>query len=169
MENSLEIVKGSHPGSIYAAAGITAYNPGAAVHGSMQGDAAGKDGTAWSRNQEGERTRMPRIPDIKNEREKWEFCSFPVKRGDVIMMHPACIHGGGPVSAASSERNTLALRFFGDGCRYCSLPRFPGTAGYRDVKDGDHLSLSGSFYPDGGWNLLLGPGLAADTGKAAKL
>ena len=73
---------------------------------------------------------MPRLPDIEAERaansEAWDVLSWAVEPGDVILLHPACLHGGAPVDAQTPERRTLALRFFGDDATYRALPPVPG-------------------------------------------
>merc|ERR1719160_1360621 len=66
---------------------------------------------------------LPRMPDVEADREKYEILSWGLTKGDVVMFHPGCIHGGAPVDADFPERHTLVLRFFGDDCKYRLLPR----------------------------------------------
>lgn len=56
---------------------------------------------------------MPRLPDIELERENWDIVTCPVKRGDVLIFHPSCLHGGAP-QAAGTSRRSLSLRMLGD-------------------------------------------------------
>ena len=66
---------------------------------------------------------MPDIDaDLARDPSAWDLVSFDCEPGDVIVFHPGAIHGGAPVDAATPERHTLALRFFGDNAVYNSLP-----------------------------------------------
>ena len=86
----------------------------------------------------------------------WEVFSPALSPGDAVIVHPGCIHGGGPCSPRCPERNTLVLRFFGDECRYRDdLGAFsdnrPGKA---QLEYGAHFSLRA------GKDHVLGPGLS---------
>ena len=96
-ENSLEIVRGSHKGPGYQAADLTA-DARINVHD--------KD----------KKSEFPVLPEIDSDRGAWPIVSWEAKLGDVIMLHPSCIHGGGKLSADFQQRDTLILRFFGDEC-----------------------------------------------------
>lgn len=105
-KNALEIVRGSHRGPRYD--GSTFRDPDKpteALHG----------GDAW-----------PRMPDIEAERKlnpgAYEILSWDIEPGDVLVLHPGALHGGGPIDAATPERNTLVLRFFGDDATFSPLP-----------------------------------------------
>jgi ectoine hydroxylase-related dioxygenase (phytanoyl-CoA dioxygenase family) len=105
--NSIEIVRGSHHGVLHDGTTFTDPNdPTKPLHG---GDA------------------LPRLPDIEAERKAnpnaWNILSWPVETGDVIMFHPASLHGGAPLDANCPNRHTLVLRFFGDDARFRSLPK----------------------------------------------
>lgn len=56
---------------------------------------------------------MPRLPNIEGERDKWDIMTCAVKRGDVVIFHPSCLHGGG-ASPTGSKRRSLSLRMVGD-------------------------------------------------------
>jgi len=108
-EESLEFVRGSHLGPLY---------------GGTQLDHAPDDDTAPLYDE------WPRLPDIQADRAAWDIVSFPNQPGDVVMFHPATLHGGG---AGSGGRRTLSLRFFGDDVVYAPRPgrpspSFPGVA-----------------------------------------
>jgi ectoine hydroxylase-related dioxygenase (phytanoyl-CoA dioxygenase family) len=102
---SLEFVRGSHLGPLYA-------------------------GTSFDADDETKPfyADMPRIPDIEADRDSFDIVSFEIEPGDVVMFHPATLHGGG---ASEGRRRTLSVRFFGDDVVYekrpgKSEPPYPG-------------------------------------------
>ena len=104
--NALQIVRGSHLGPRYD--GTTFADPDDPtdpLHG----------GNAW-----------PRLPDVEAERARnpgaYEILSWATEPGDVLVLHPASLHGGAPVDAAFPARHTLVLRFFGDDATFSPLP-----------------------------------------------
>ena len=104
--NAIEVVRGSHQGTTYDGTTFTDPNdPTKPLHG----------GSTW-----------PRLPDIEAERKadpaSWDVLSHGTSPGDVIMLHPHCLHGGAPVDANCPNRHTLVLRFFGDDAAFRSLP-----------------------------------------------
>ncbi len=83
----------------------------------------------------------PKIPDIEAERDKWPIVSHASQPGDVLIFHPASLHGGGSMREGGSRRS-LSLRFFGDDVRYIERPagndpEFPGVSDV--LKPGDLL------------------------------
>ena len=106
--NAIEVVRGSHHGITYDGTTFTDPNdPTKPLHG----------GDTW-----------PRLPDIEAERKadptSWDVLSCGTELGDVIMLHPHCLHGGAPVDANCPNRHTLVLRFFGDDATFRSLPEY---------------------------------------------
>lgn len=104
--NALEIVRGSHRGPRHD--GSTFQNPDdptEPLHG----------GGVW-----------PRLPNIEAERranpDAYDIISWATKPGDVLLLHPGSLHGGGAVDADFPERHTLVLRFFGDDAIFSPLP-----------------------------------------------
>jgi len=102
---SLEFVRGSHLGPLYAG---TSFDPN---------DETTPFYADW-----------PRIPDIEADRDGFDIVSFEIEPGDVVMFHPATLHGGG---ASEGRRRTLSIRFFGDDVVYeqrpgRSEPPYPG-------------------------------------------
>jgi ectoine hydroxylase-related dioxygenase (phytanoyl-CoA dioxygenase family) len=102
---SLEFVRGSHLGALYAG---TNFDPN---------DETTPFYADW-----------PRIPDIEAERGSFDIVSFEIEPGDVVMFHPATLHGGG---ASEGRRRTLSVRFFGSDVVYeqrpgRSEPPYPG-------------------------------------------
>ncbi|MEV0336947.1 phytanoyl-CoA dioxygenase family protein [Nocardia sp. NPDC050717] len=105
-KNSLEIVRGSHLGIQYDGASFrNPDDPTDPVYG---------DGT-W-----------PRLPHIDAELAKdpnaFDVVSFEVTPGDIVALHPHCLHGGAGVDEDFPDRHTLVLRFFGDDATFRPLP-----------------------------------------------
>ncbi|HWB83035.1 MAG TPA: phytanoyl-CoA dioxygenase family protein [Bryobacteraceae bacterium] len=91
-EDSLEFVQGSHRGPLYNPTAFDARDASASMFA---------DGV-W-----------PRLPDIESERNKWPIVSWAMKPGDVLVFHPAILHGGAP-TREGQRRRSISLRFFGD-------------------------------------------------------
>ena len=89
--HALEFVRGSHRGPVYDGSRFDPADDTAPLYG---------DHT------------LARLPDIEADREHWPIVSWPTNPGDVLVFHPATLHGGGATPAAT-ERRTLSLRFFG--------------------------------------------------------
>jgi ectoine hydroxylase-related dioxygenase (phytanoyl-CoA dioxygenase family) len=104
---SLEFVRGSHRGPLYNPSAFDAQDPDATMF------AEG----VW-----------PTLPDIESGREAWPIISSAIEPGDVVMFHPAILHGGAP-TGAQGRRRSLSLRFFGDQAYCCQRPE----AGLHDI------------------------------------
>ena len=112
--DSLEFVRGSHKGVLYNGSSFKLGDDTAPLHA---GDA------------------MPRLPDIEANRGAYDIVAFPVEPGDVVLFHPAMLHGGAPTHPGA-RRRTLTLRFFGADAFY---DQRPGPAGPR--VDGLHGAM----------------------------
>jgi hypothetical protein len=117
-EETLEFVAGSHRGPLYD-------------HG-VEG--RGIDRTVTSAS-------TVKLPDIEAEREAWPIVSHASQPGDVLIFHPAALHGGGAMREGG-RRRSLNLRFFGEGTRYVDReeghdPEFPGVS--ETLRHGDLL------------------------------
>ena len=126
---SLEFVRGSHQGPLY---NPSAFNPD---------DVAANlfDRATW-----------PQLPDIDAARADYPIVSWPVAPGDVIVFHPATLHGGAP-TRAGVRRRTLSLRFFGDDARCATRPH-DGMANIDGLKHDDggrHPLKQMALAPDG--------------------
>jgi ectoine hydroxylase-related dioxygenase (phytanoyl-CoA dioxygenase family) len=95
-EDSLEFVRRSHRGVLYDGSRFDPADDTAPLYG---------DGS------------LPRLPNIEAERSRFDIVSWAVNPGDVLVFHPAMLHGGAPTSAGR-RRRTLSLRFFGDDAIY---------------------------------------------------
>jgi ectoine hydroxylase-related dioxygenase (phytanoyl-CoA dioxygenase family) len=109
--DSLEFVRGSHRGVLYNGSRFELGDDTAPLHPDSP---------------------MPRLPDIEAHREDFDIVSFPVEPGDVVLFHPAMLHGGAPTHPGR-RRRTLTLRYFGADAVYDERP---GRAGPR--VDGFH-------------------------------
>jgi ectoine hydroxylase-related dioxygenase (phytanoyl-CoA dioxygenase family) len=118
-EHALEFVRASHRGPLYDGSRFDPGDPTAPLYGTGE---------------------LPRLPDIEAERERWDIVGWAVEPGDVVVFHPAMLHGGAPTDARLRERRTLSLRFFGERAHY---ERRPGPAGpavsglHGRLRDGD--------------------------------
>jgi ectoine hydroxylase-related dioxygenase (phytanoyl-CoA dioxygenase family) len=101
-EDSLEFVRGSHRGTLYNGSRFDPADDTAPLY------------------PEGP---LPRLPNIEAERSRWDIVSWTVNPGDVIVFHPAMLHGGAPTHPGR-RRRTLSLRFFGEDAVY--TPRVGG-------------------------------------------
>ncbi|MCA0155287.1 phytanoyl-CoA dioxygenase family protein [Tsukamurella sp. M9C] len=104
--NSLEVVRGSWAGIEYDGSTFAnADDPTEPLH---------NDGV------------LPRLPhidrDLAANPDSWDLVSYEVNPGDVVFLHPRSVHGGAQVDAATPDRHTLVLRFFGDESRFRELP-----------------------------------------------
>ena len=90
-EQALEFIPGSHRGVLYDGSSFDPADDTAPLYG---------DGS------------LPRLPGIEAERQQWPVVSWATQPGDVILFHPAILHGGGD-TGPDQERRTLSLRFFG--------------------------------------------------------
>lgn len=99
-EDALEFVRGSHRGVLYDGSRFDPADDTAPLYGGAV---------------------MPRLPNIEGERSRWDIVSWGVEPGDVIVFHPAMLHGGAPTHRGN-RRRTLSLRFFGDDARFVMRP-----------------------------------------------
>ena len=53
---------------------------------------------------------LPPLPDIEADRDAWDIVSWAITPGDVVLVHPGVLHGGGPTSA-TGRRRTLTVRW----------------------------------------------------------
>ena len=104
--DSLEFVRGSHKGVLYNGSRFELGDDTAPLHPEAS---------------------APRLPDIEADRAAWDIVSYAVEPGDVVLFHPAILHGGAPTHPGT-RRRTLSLRFFGDRSYY---DRREGPAGPR--------------------------------------
>ncbi|MGB0920739.1 MAG: phytanoyl-CoA dioxygenase family protein [Alphaproteobacteria bacterium] len=97
---SLEFVRGSHTGTLYNG---SMFDPEDETKPIYAGDA------------------LPRLPRIEADRAAYDIVSFAVEPGDVVVFHPAMLHGGAP-TPKDKQRHTLSLRFFGEDSRFAERP-----------------------------------------------
>lgn len=144
--NVLEVVRGSHRGPLYNA---IIFDP--------------QDETK-PLYEEGV---FPRMPDIQKAREDWDIFSADMDRGDILVFHPKCLHGGAPVSRGQ-RRRTMTFRFFDSEATYQLLPPVKqgndpenlqklneenNYAGFDQLKPGDPAYLSPIHHRVRPWQL----------------
>jgi ectoine hydroxylase-related dioxygenase (phytanoyl-CoA dioxygenase family) len=66
-------------------------------------------------------TDYPPLPDIEADRSAWDIVSWDIRPGDVILAHPAVLHGGGP-TGPESRRRAITIRMYGDDIVYAPRP-----------------------------------------------
>lgn len=94
-------------------------------------------------------TEFPPLPDIESDRDAWDIVSWDITPGDVILAHPATLHGGGP-TGPTSRRRAITIRMYGDDIVYAprpptkpTVPRTPGLS--LQLQPGD--PLRSPWYP----------------------
>jgi len=133
-EDSLEFVSGSHRGPLY---NPTAFDPNDAT-ASMFADGV------W-----------PALPDIEATRTAWPIVSWPIEPGDVVIFHPAILHGGAP-TREGRRRRTISLRFFGDHAFCAARPESDLTKYAGDDPTGQMTkAIPGSLFRHSGFPHLI--------------
>jgi ectoine hydroxylase-related dioxygenase (phytanoyl-CoA dioxygenase family) len=64
---------------------------------------------------------MPRLPAIEANRDAWDIMTCSMRRGDVLVFHPSCLHGGG-MTPPGATRRSLSLRMVGDDVVHVTRP-----------------------------------------------
>jgi ectoine hydroxylase-related dioxygenase (phytanoyl-CoA dioxygenase family) len=113
-QDCLEFVRGSHRDTLY---NTSAFNPDDETIPIFDG--------------------LPRLPDIEADRAAFDIVSWAIDPGDVVVFHPAMLHGGAPTHPGQ-RRSTLSLRFFGRDAVYAQRPG--GRVGPRVAGLHDRLS-----------------------------
>jgi ectoine hydroxylase-related dioxygenase (phytanoyl-CoA dioxygenase family) len=117
-DDSLEFVRGSHKGALFNGSRFELGDDTAPLHPNSP---------------------LPRLPDIEAERTRYNIVSWAVEPGDVVLFHPATLHGGAPTHEGQ-KRRTLTLRYFGRNAHYDRRPgpSGPRIAGFHErMKQGD--------------------------------
>jgi ectoine hydroxylase-related dioxygenase (phytanoyl-CoA dioxygenase family) len=117
-EDSLEFVRGSHKGPLYNGSRFELGDDTAPLHPGAP---------------------LPRLPDIEASRAHYDIVAWPVEPGDVVLFHPAMLHGGA-ATHEGQRRRTLTLRFFGKNAHYDARPgpAGPRIAGFHErMQQGD--------------------------------
>ncbi|WP_077001712.1 phytanoyl-CoA dioxygenase family protein [Variovorax sp. KK3] len=68
-----------------------------------------------------EQATRPLVPKIEADREQFDIVGWPIEPGDVLLFHPATLHGGGGTEAGK-RRRTLSLRFVGEDTHFVPRP-----------------------------------------------
>jgi ectoine hydroxylase-related dioxygenase (phytanoyl-CoA dioxygenase family) len=115
-ERALEFVAGSHLGPLYNPTSFDPRDPRAAMFSD----------NAW-----------PPLPDIEATRNAWPILSWDTGPADVLVFHPAILHGGAP-TRAGTRRRSISLRVFGDEA-YCAARPEHGLAQIDRLKCGSRM------------------------------
>ena len=92
---------------------------------------------------------LPRLPAIERDRSAYDIVSFDITPGDLVVFHPAMLHGGAPVTE-SAQRRTLSLRFFGADAVYSRRPAKVGPPIpelHAQLDEGDPFRWSEDWFP----------------------
>jgi ectoine hydroxylase-related dioxygenase (phytanoyl-CoA dioxygenase family) len=114
-DEALEVVRGSHLGAVY------------------DGISSGAEGGRTPFYREGD---LPPLPDIESDRAAWAIAGWAFEPGDLLIFHPACLHGGGP-ARPGMRRRSLTLRFCGPKTVRVDRP---------DREDASGVNASNHFY-----------------------
>ena len=146
---SLEFVAGSHRGPLYNPTAFDPIDPKATMFAP----------DVW-----------PPLPDIETRRTAFPIVSFAIVPGDIVVFHPAILHGGAP-TPPGGRRRTISLRFFGDRA-YCAQRPEAGlyeadklTTGNapRDPMVAMARQPNGTLFRHPAFPYLRGPGHASST------
>ena len=129
LPQALEFVRGSHRGPLY---NPTAFNPDDVSANLFPED-------QWTA-----------LPDIDAEPEQFPIVSWATQPGDIVIFHPAILHGGA-ATMAPDRRRTLSLRFFGDDARCAQRPHdgMANVDGLKHDDGGRHPLKKMALMPDG--------------------
>ncbi|HEY1751234.1 MAG TPA: phytanoyl-CoA dioxygenase family protein [Caulobacteraceae bacterium] len=98
--DALEFVRGSHRGRLYNGSRFELGDDTAPIN---------------------PQSSLPRLPDIEAGRAAdaaaWDIVGYGTEPGDVVLFHPAMLHGGA-ATHPGGRRRTLTLRFFGEDAAY---------------------------------------------------
>ena len=80
-----------------------------------------------------------KIPNIENNREKYDILSWTLRPGDLIAFNFSTVHGA-PANNSNNIRRAFSARFTGDDATYCkrkgeTSPPFPEVK----LKNGDKM------------------------------
>ncbi len=123
-ENSLEFVRGSHRGVLYNGSRFDPEDDTAPLYPSGE---------------------LPHLPNIEGERAKWPIVSWAVEPGDVLVFHPAMLHGGAPTHPGA-RRRTLSLRFFGADAVYTPRSLINGQSSAQRVREPSESDAARSVF-----------------------
>jgi len=85
------------------------------------------------------------VPDVFNNRDKFDLVNWTMEPGDVLLFHPLTLHGSGGNSHLTRNRRALALRWVGEGTSYRPTAHTMPLPFYTGLSDGD--PIGGSLYP----------------------
>jgi ectoine hydroxylase-related dioxygenase (phytanoyl-CoA dioxygenase family) len=123
-ENALEFVRASHRGVLYNGSRFDPDDDTAPLYPGGE---------------------LPRLPNIEAERAKWDIVSWAVEPGDVLVFHPAMLHGGAPTHPGI-RRRTLSLRFFGTETVYTPRSLINGQSSAQRIREPSESDAARSVF-----------------------
>lgn len=95
---------------------------------------------------------LPTIPDILKHPERYEFITWDMEPGDVILHHPKAVHGAPGNASKNTRRRALSLRWLGDDARwddshahFLRIPQAKEMLGLEDQTQGE--PFVGDIFP----------------------
>ena len=83
------------------------------------------------------------LPDIENNRDKFDIIHFNVEPGDIVVHHHLTVHGASGNHSRYQVRRAASLRYCGDDVRYMARPYAPVQAHHKhNLKDGDAIDCA---------------------------
>lgn len=76
------------------------------------------------------RAELEEVPNINADRDQYDIISWDFELGDVLLFHPATVHGSGANISQTRRRRAFASRWVGDDVVFTNSPAewlFPGT------------------------------------------
>lgn len=86
---------------------------------------------------------MDELPDMENDRDKYDVVSWEVEPGDALLFHALTVHGARGNRSATTKRRAITTRWCGDDVTY--LRKVVPELYKHDLKSGD--PLSGRVFP----------------------
>ncbi|QDT85311.1 phytanoyl-CoA dioxygenase family protein [Gimesia chilikensis] len=111
--DSLEFVRGSQRGPLYNPTTFDAKDRAAQMY----------EAGVW-----------PALPDIESERTRWDIVSWGIEPSDVLIFHPAVLHGGAGTKRGT-RRRSISLRVIGDESYVAARPDSGLANGDRQADD----------------------------------
>jgi ectoine hydroxylase-related dioxygenase (phytanoyl-CoA dioxygenase family) len=131
--HSLEMVRGSHLGTLYNGSAFAAHDDTAPLY---------------------KRSLLPRLPDIQARRDEFDIVAWDVEPGDLLVFHLDMLHGGAG-TVPGLRRRTLSLRFLGPDVVFDGRPR--DEVGAQEGNDAALAPLYGGLTHGDPFHRSLGP------------
>lgn len=81
------------------------------------------------------------VPDFDEMKGEARIISFDTEPGDLTVHHARTIHGANGNASATRRRRAISVRYAGDDARFMTRVGAPTKAHYREMHDGDDLTV----------------------------